>query len=145
MIRHLMAWKWLCVLSCLLASGCSASPDQRPTCEIHGLALLDDEVPVLYGFLAARACDSDPRTPHVNDYVWGGCRYYPGSPPQMAPIRYCPACRRAIAHRPVRMDGPMVHWVPQIPEPWRLPTPPDAPEDLPPDHPDAVLRKLGLK
>ena len=87
----------LCILLCLLLPGCATNPDQRPICEVHGLALLDDEVPILYGYVLFRACDLDPRTPHVDDYAVGGCRWYgqPKSGPAMAPVKYCPRYRRA--------------------------------------------------
>jgi hypothetical protein len=65
----------------------------KTRCEVHGRKLLEDVVPIRYGFGILQAGTHEARTtrfPNANSSVWRGCVVGPSSE---ARVLYCPDCR----------------------------------------------------
>jgi hypothetical protein len=74
------------------------------SCPIHGVAMLEDRVPIVHGLGSERAqrLDEQEGAPFANTYVPAGCMSSIESP-KAAWVYYCPECRRrkhALAWHP---------------------------------------------
>jgi hypothetical protein len=91
------------VLSLLLLASCATTRDptthdQAPgTCEVHGVALRTDTVPIVYGLVRSSPATIKAREasfPHAETEVLGGCVVRED---QFAQVKYCPECHKAKA------------------------------------------------
>jgi hypothetical protein len=63
------------------------------TCPVHGVAMLEDRVPIVYGMGSNhdQIVDKTDGAPFANTYVPAGCMV---DDPKAAWVYYCPECRR---------------------------------------------------
>jgi len=82
------------------------------TCPIHGVAMLEDRVPIVHGLGSGfgQSLDEKEGAPFANTYVAEGCMTTLDSP-KAAWVTYCPECRRrkeALAwHPPNELSPPI--------------------------------------
>lgn len=66
-------------------------------CEVHGVALQTEDVPIMYGLMGAMPgfYEAQKRAfPHASSVVMGGCIVSDNSP-KFQTVKFCPQCRVA--------------------------------------------------